>query len=319
VKYEDGHHESLRFDGSPTSLPPDPIGRRAAARREAYGALREGERLRAAGASGDAVETLSAAVAAARQAEDTRLEEAAERWLGRALVTAGRASEADTLFGALFSRAESPANVAWDAARAFHFRGDLRRAVHWYERGVRFDAGPLSGRQKHYYLMGLVMALGEAGDWDAARKAVASYAAAAGVPEAAHLVEQYVNWRAGWPVDRTALEQTRPNVPDLMSSWHLEIRREAGDPPDSLLAEVEALLPHADEAKGQLHSLRGELLAALGRRQEAAAALRRAIAALTHAEVTDVAARFDRELAVARLGNILETTPGGEPLLSPTR
>ncbi|QQR75727.1 MAG: serine/threonine protein kinase [Holophagales bacterium] len=301
VSYEDGRRERLRYDGSSVSLPIDHDGFRRKAREAAYTALREAERSRGVGATSQAVAEMSVALESARQAGDVRLAEVAERWLGRAFISAGREKEAEERLEPLFLRAESPSNVAWDAAKAFHLAGDLRRAAAWYEKGLMFDGGPTGGRQKHYYLFALVTALAEAGNWEAARRSIASFLDSSGAPAMGRLAEQYVNWRSGAPVDVEGLDPMLPNSTDPIKSWYLEIRHAAGAPPADLIAELDPILARADEAKGQLHSLRGQLLGELGRAEEAKTAFARALAAFTLAAGTDVAARFDRHLAEDRL------------------
>jgi tetratricopeptide (TPR) repeat protein len=267
---------ALDFDGfllSPGRQRPPRA--RQAAREEAYRSLRETSHLLKAGPAADALPECERALAAARRAGDHLLLEWLVRVKGKTLVAADRFAEAENLFAAESARSSASSDLAYDAAFAFHLAGDLERAVGWYRRGMGRGGGLEAGRGKHEYLEGVVFALGELGRWEQALSAIerfeAVYAQQAPGPEFAR---QYVRWRRGEDTDRRALGAD--HVQDLHRYWRLEFGLAGGEEPAVLLRAAEAELRRSSETTALLGSLRGELLARLGRRAEAVEAARRA-------------------------------------------
>jgi tRNA A-37 threonylcarbamoyl transferase component Bud32/tetratricopeptide (TPR) repeat protein len=269
---------ALDFDGFllPSVTRQESRTRRQETRDEAYRSLREVARLLKAGFAAEAVLESRKALAAARQAADPLLGEWLARIQGRSLVAAGRIAEAERLFEAESTRSSAPSDLAYDAAYAFHLAGDLRRAVEWYRRGMARGGSLEAGRGKHEYLEGMVLALGELGQWQEALHEVerfeASYPSQAPNPE---FSRQYVRWRRGERTDWRVLRIDNPQ--DLHRYWRLEFALAAGEAPAGLLRVVEQELRRSSETTALLGSLRGELLARLGRRAEAIEVARRAL------------------------------------------
>ncbi len=259
----------LALDGFPRGpRAPGEARRRAEAREEAYRLLREGVRLRGAGLAREALAEVERALEKARAAGDAPLGLWIARARARALLDAGQPGEADTAWAASFERSEESAPIALEAGRAFHLRGELARAVAWYRRGLtgRGDRARI-GTYPRDLMVGAVLALGEAGRWDDAAAEVDRFEAAFSdrLRDVA-AARAFVSWRSGRRPARYA-----DGVADigLYRYWGLEARRALGEGAAPLLADVERVEREAPDVAPLFASLRAELLAALGRRDEA--------------------------------------------------
>jgi len=259
----------LSLEGFPRGpREPGEARRRAAAREEAYGLLREGVRLRGAGSAAEALAEVERALERARAAGDVPLGQWAARVRARALLDAGRPEEADAAWGASYERAQEPAPIALEAGRAFHLRGEPARAVAWYRRGLtgRGDRARI-GADPRDLMLGVVLALGETGRWDDAAAEVDRFEAA--YPDRVSEVgaaRAWVAWRSGRKPARFADGIAHIG---LFRYWSLEVRRALGEEAGPLLADAERVGREATDVAPLFASLRAELLAALGRRGEA--------------------------------------------------
>ena len=295
-----GPHVDLGLDGLPAGpREPGEGARRGAARKEAYGHLLEAARLRGGGLPAQAAAEAGLGVVRAEAARDAELVRWAERVRARTLVDAGRRSEAEAVWSALAERAQEPAPIALEAGRAFHLAGDLRRAVSWYRRGLgaRGDYARI-GSYPSELALGVVLALGEEGRWEDAAIELDRFEASR--PEQRYQVlplRGYVAWRTG---RRPALWPDAGSRVGASRLWHLEARRVRGEEPAALLADADRLARETTEVGPLFESLRGELLAALGREEEAREAAAEAVAGCRSGASQDVVLRAHLALVAAR-------------------
>ncbi len=301
----------LALDGFPRGpRAPGEARRRAEAREEAYRLLREGVRLRGAGLAREALAEVERALEKARAAGDAPLGLWIARARARALLDAGQPGEADTAWGASFERSEEPAPISLEAGRAFHLRGELARAVAWYRRGLtgRGDRARI-GVYPRDLMVGVVLALGEAGRWDDAAAEVDRFEAA--YPDRARDVaaaRAFVTWRSGRRPTRYA-----DGVADigLFRYWGLEVRRALGEGAAPLLADVERVGREAPDVAPLFASLRAELLAAIGRRDEARAQAAEALDGARDLAAADTGVRAHLSLVEARARRLGVRLAGG--------
>jgi serine/threonine protein kinase len=301
---EGGQAMALGFDGLPGNGGTD---RRewTRARIDAYTSLRQAMRLLEAGQPERAVPLCRRATELANRGHDRELAAWSTRVEIRASIHAGRAAEADALLDGLLRRipAESRGGVVWDAAVAHHLSGDLERAVQWYAVGLD-PTDDLAGRLRYEYLEGLVLALGESGDWAQARHATDSarrlFSRTDSNPEA---YDVYINWRQ-------RVRQPTPVLPgnsiDVATYWKLEVDLENGRDASALLKEVDAQLQYASGSKAMLMSLRAECLARLARPDASAEAIRAAWLATREDIRRDTAVRAHADVIVARADALLQ-------------
>lgn len=303
-------HVDLAFDGLPAGpREPGESARRSLARKEAYVHLLEAARLRGAGPEPRALVEAGLGIARAEAAGDAELVRWAERVQARILVDAGRREEAEGVWSALVERVEEPAPIALEAGRAFHLQGDLYRAVSWYRRGLgaRGDRARVGGDPSEL-ATGLVLALGEEGRWEDAAIEVDRFEAShPDQLQQALPLRAYVAWRSGrrpalWKDDAARVGASRV--------WHLEARRVRGEAPAVLLGDTDRLVRETTEVGPLLESLRGELLAALGRQEEARAAAAEAVSGCRAGASNDVALRAHLALVEARARR-LGVSPSG--------
>ena len=272
-----GRMVDLAFDGLPYGTRErGESERRARARREAYGSFREVARLGDAGAREAALAEAERGRERARRAGDAPLLGWAERVRARALSDAGRGAEAEGAWEALVERAEEPAPIALEAATARVLAGDLAGAIGWYRSGLRGRGErAVSGACVNALILGLVLALGEAGRWEDAVSELDRFEATRlnHRVQAAHL-RAWVAWRTG---RRPAVLADSVGHPDLFRAWSLEFRRVRGEDPAALLSAAERLDRETTDVGPLLDSLRGELFAALGRTAEARVAAAAAV------------------------------------------
>ncbi|HRY44725.1 MAG TPA: serine/threonine-protein kinase [Thermoanaerobaculia bacterium] len=301
----------LALDGFPRGpREPGESQRRSEAREEAYALLREGMRLRGAGLAREALAAVEQALEKARAAGDAPLGQWIARARARALLDTGQPGEADTAWGASFERSVEPARIALEAGRAFHLRGDLARAVAWYRRGLtgRGDYARI-GIYPRDLMLGSVLALGEAGRWDDTAAEVDRFEAA--YPDRVRdvaAVRAFVAWRSGRSPARFA-----DSVADigLFRYWGLEARRASGEAATPLLADVERVGREAPDVAPLFASLRAELLAALGRKDEARALAAEALDGARDLAATDTGVRAHLSVVEARARS-LGVRPAGE-------
>jgi tetratricopeptide (TPR) repeat protein len=301
IHYRSGKIWNLGFDGFPPGTAgPESSAAREMSRRETYGHLREADRLRRAGALSLALSEAQAAVTSARQARETWLGQYAERLEAKLLVAQGTVPEAETLFFSLLERGEDAPEISYDAAVAFHLRGDLRRAVAWYERGMGRDSAMGAGKSKHEFLKGEVLALVEEKRYSEALAAVDRFGATYPTWQSSlWLFREYVRWRAG---ERPQADSTGVSLysTDLFRYWSLEFELASGGSPEKLLPRVDSFLAERPETKAEVLSLRAEILARMGRASEAAEVMRAALEFVRVERSRDIVARAHADLLATR-------------------
>ena len=241
-------------------------------RRQAYEHEREKRRLLGAGFTVEAEREAREAVTDAEKAGDALLIECMQRSLGRTLIFIGRIAEGEALMNRLAATSENTSEVAYEAGQAFHFRGDIDRAVAWYKRGFGRGAPMGIGKSKHEFIQAIVFALGERGEWARAREEVDAFDRAYG-DNIAPRYREFITWRSGGTPN---LIDLGPWPTDLTHYWALEFRNANHENPATLLALVQGEIDERCEPVAPLWSLKAELLARLGRTSEAAAAAQRA-------------------------------------------
>jgi transcriptional regulator with XRE-family HTH domain/tetratricopeptide (TPR) repeat protein len=258
--------DSLGFVLSKTFAVPE--RQREAFRREAGEHDRESRRLTLAGRYDDALAENRLAVAAAERSGDSTLLEVMKRGLGKALIAAGRTAEGEALLRSLANQSESASEIYYDAAVAFHLRGDLDRAVEFYEAGIGRGGNPEAGKDKHEFIQNEVLALVEKGAYAEALRAIDRFCRR--YPHIAHeraVYEEFVHWRKG-EIPHPERIDVPLNATDLLRYWMLEFRNAAGEKPAALLPQVDVLIAERNQPFAALLSLRAELLSRLGRRAE---------------------------------------------------
>lgn len=286
-----------------------PETHRTVFRRKAYQHDRESRRLSRAGFAADAVQESREAVIAAKRAGDDILTEAMQRGLAKALIAAERTAEAEELVTRLARKSENASEIFYDAARAFHLAGDLRRAVGYYEAGIRRGGSPESGKSKHEFIQGEVFALVELGEFDEAEQAIDRFRdryVAEG--QGAAIYREFVRWRKG-ELPRADLRAASPSSTDLMRYWALEFRNARGEEAGSLLLGVGVLLAEGNQPEGALLSLRAILLNRLGRTAEARSAAQQAFLAGAKGARESVTARGHLRLVSRRSENVEAGAP----------
>lgn len=251
---------------------------RESLRRDAYRHNRECRRLGLAQRDRESLEECDLAVKAAERAGDPILLEAMQRDLGKTLIAAGHPKDGEALLRKIAAASENASEIYYDAAIAFHLRGDLLRAIAFYELGMGRGGSPESGKSKHEFIQGEVLALVEMGAWRDAYDAIERFHAryVAQRPDSTSKYREFVRWRSG-EVPRPETIDVPHNATDLLRYWILEFRAARGDDDGVLLESAEALLAESNQPTGPLLSLRAVLLSRTGRGKEAAAVVREAI------------------------------------------
>ena len=329
---------SVGFDGFQSPAPPvlDSLARQKL-RWLAYEQYRQGRQLMTADPR-SAQQLFVAGAEAAGKAGDPLLHEAIGTAAAKAAVAAGDLAQANETFSALIERSESAAVISFTAADAFHLRGDLERAVKWYERGMmRVHLG--SGMDRSDFIDGIVFARGEQGRWKDALDAFDQYESILGHPAYGldSLDREYARLRAGrnfeipaidTPASPTGLQRylllelwsalimgrsgrvsappLLPSVRDSTASLVQRITRlgPAASTPERLQALLDTVLAEivsGNPERGGLWSLRGELLEALGRSDDATAALTQAVDLADRDRKTRTSARLECQIAKERL------------------
>ncbi len=300
IRYRTGKVWTLGFDGFPPGPPSPERIERGNARRAAYEHLREAERLRQAGALDLAMTEARAAQGFAERAREIWLGQYAERLQAKILVAKSKVPEAEARFAALTEKAEDGPEVAYDAAVAFHLHGDLRRAVAWYERGIGRNSAIGAGKSKHEFLKGEILALVEERRYAEALSAVARFVATYPTWQShMWIFREYVRWRAG-ERPLASPSEVPSNWTDLERYWELEFELARGDEPEEVLRRVDQLLDEKLETRAELLSLRAEILARLGRRQEAAEIAQSALELVRMEQARSIVARGHADLIEKR-------------------
>ncbi|RMH16702.1 MAG: hypothetical protein D6696_17620, partial [Acidobacteria bacterium] len=273
----DGRLE-VGFDGFRRDLPSElPASERRTRRRRLWSELYEAKRIARGGRPAAAAARAAAAAEEARAIDQPLI----ALWAGQLEATckarAGELEEAEQRFEELLPDAPSAADVAFQAAGAFHLAGDLERAVAWYERALGALTSASKGRPRYEALYGLVMALGELGRWQRAAEAIGTFEAASQQKGFALHCRIYFDWRQrGAAYDGEELEDW-PLAPDLARYWHLEWRRLRGVPAGELYRAARAELEEtSEEVRALVRAFEAAPLLELGRAGEAVAAARAA-------------------------------------------
>jgi tRNA A-37 threonylcarbamoyl transferase component Bud32/tetratricopeptide (TPR) repeat protein len=299
-----GKRSAVGFDGFFGAASGEPG--RSRSRTDSYAALRSAVRLMNDGQPGRAMAFCREGVRLARHAGDQELIEWASRLEIRAAIEAGEAQLAENLLDSLTGTRTARGGVVWDAALAYHLRGELEEAARWY--AVALDPiDDLAGRLRYEYLEGLVFALGEAGAWDRAREAVISARQVLRAHDPHdHAYEIYINWRQ-------KVLQPVPELPgnaiDIVRYWRLEVALQNGQDAAAILAQVRTQLTHVSGSKALLWSLMAECLARLGRGEEAAEMIGMAWRDALHEAGKDTQVRAHVDVIYRRARWILANRP----------
>jgi tetratricopeptide (TPR) repeat protein len=309
VRYANGRKITVTADGF---LPSDrsrlPSPERQTARFTAYRRLREASRLSQARVHDRAIEEMTDAVGAAERAGDAILVEAMRKERAETLIAAGRMNEAEALLRDVVERAQYPAETAYDGARAMHLKGDLDRAITWYQLGFAHRLSVDAGKSIHEFLLGILLAHAERHEWALALAEVERFRRTYQMAPShwTGIYREFLRWRAG-DVPEIAHLDIPPNTTDLVRYWMLELRHARRESSAQLLREVELeIAAGPSETQSAMWSLRGELLALLGRHREAADALSVATALLGEDRGVSVIARGHGELVMERAKNLKE-------------
>jgi tRNA A-37 threonylcarbamoyl transferase component Bud32 len=299
---------ALDFDGFARSTSSKlPAARRAMTRRRGYRHLREADRLAAAGTQfgADALREIDAAASDAAGAGDDLLREWSLRRKGSILIGNGRLVEANELFTQLAAASAVPGDIAWDAASAFHLKGNLDRAIHWYRLGYGRGAESSVGRLKFEFFQGLVLALGEEKRWNEAIDEVDRFEELyPGQASNSRWYRQYIVWRRGG-IPTTSDPTLTP--PDIIFYWAIEFGLANGEPPQQLLARADEYLGRVSESRAMLLSVKAELLDHVGRRADAARMAAEAYATATRDRASDVGARAHFDIIEQRYKRLAQS------------
>ncbi|MBP9145082.1 MAG: serine/threonine protein kinase [Thermoanaerobaculia bacterium] len=290
----------LDFDGFLVDLPSGLApARRRQLRDAAWKGMREGARLLAAGDAGLAVVELEQAAGAARAAGVPALEEWLERLRAQALLEGGETAKALARYDALWSSSHNAPEIAFDAARYLHSQGQLDLAAAWYRRGLGAGASLTLGRSRIFTLRGLILVLGERGQWQQALTELDRFAQAYPNQEAAP-ERAFVEWRAGRP-PRPDVVFAASGFQDLHRYWWYELRLASGEDPAMLLAELRAGRSAVSEYGPLFDGLAGHLLAQNGSSREALPRLRAAAEDARRLQRTDPTYRVHLAILEDRL------------------
>jgi tetratricopeptide (TPR) repeat protein len=302
--YGSGQPFALTFEGFAPIAAELPMQVRQARRERAYAHLRTAVRLIDIGLADDAVAEAEAARVEAASAGDAVLTEWSARVRGVALVRAGHFAEADAFFTALAVNSPAASDISWDAANAYHLRGELPRALVWYRRSLGRAGRPGVGRLKYEAIQGLVLALGEMNRWTEAREEIDRFAAGYSW-EAEHwtLFRRYVTWRTGGipsaPYDPY-------NGTDVYRYWPLEFALARHHDLTNLLRVIDEDRRHASETSALLLVTKAETLRQLGRIDEALDVARDAMNRVRAECHRSTLARAHYDLAAERLARLAE-------------
>ena len=258
------------FPRDRTSPLPDEL--RRVRRSEAYATAAEARLVADGGTPGEAVPLAERAERLATEAADPLLVEYTRRTLARILIEAGSSDQARELFEEILESSEAPSNVAFEAAEAFHFRGELDRAIGWYRRVFHNYSVAATGRPRSEGLTGLILALIEADRFDEALAEIERLGPVIDGHDKDEILVQAVLWLSGQALEAP---EWNPAEIDLYRYLLLELHRVAGKS-ENLLERIEAELAESSTTRGLVLSLLGEVLAERGPTEEAREAASRA-------------------------------------------
>jgi tRNA A-37 threonylcarbamoyl transferase component Bud32 len=294
-------------------------GERNTKRSSSYAALREAERISPADAE-RAVALIETAAESALESRDAVLLEWVERRRGVMRVRAGRFREAEQGFRNLADTATAPADVAWDAARAFHLAGELEEAIYWYRRGIS-NSSTTQGRLPYEFAEGLTFALGEGGRWSEALEDLRRFRGPAGADEHLDAYAAWIAWRSG---DGTMESLECVNI-DLCRYWRLEHRLGASGLPELTGLIDRDLETTSGETTPMLLSLKAAALDRAGRSEEGLQVARTAFqqGVIASREHTAVRAHLDliteRYVEIARKAGAADELSAAHALLAERR
>lgn len=243
---------------------------------------------------------------AAKSSEDDQLLEWKLRVRAALLLSANRLEEAERSFRYLLEHTQSPSNVAYEAAEAYHLNGYLEQAVKWYRDGIRADTIQIGGRGVLEHLIGAVTALTELGREDEARDLLNGLEAAH--PE--YVVEclYYLAWRQGRFLDRPHGSSGY----DVFLYWRLENRYITEGATENLLSDVRSALSIvSEESRALVRSLLGELLFEMGNATQGLREVERAVDQLKIDRHHYPVARAHYDWLIRRFCRLAENIDGG--------
>ena len=306
LSYGNDRKESVDLSGCGLLTPANGIDCAALrrSRMSAYRWLREGLQRGRVGVLEEAVEAFDAAERDARAARDPILVELVRRWRGMTLLLHGRREEGEAVLADLVRTSENALEIADDAGRELHKAGRIPEAIAWYIRALERAGPEHSGRSVTYPREGLLLALTEVRRFDEAARWTERWADDPNMGSAARVpwYRAFLAWRRGVPIDPPPLTT---GAYDLLQLWSFEMRLARGADPTSLLAEARTYFVEAVRARGPLLSVQAELLARLGRREEARAVAREAFRETKDALRAEVWTRTHLDLVAERVGRLL--------------
>lgn len=303
VTFPSGEPVFLGLDGQP----PEATNRaaRAAARRRAFAALLDADRLSAAGTHAAAVTTGDAALRDAHVDGDPELIQTVQVRRGYYLVRTGRIDEAEAHYETISRDSASAADIAMEAAEEFHLVGELERAVRWYRRGLSFARAHGLGRSIHEFIEGLALALAELGrpeEGIAEMNRTINVYRDVGTPS---FYREFLRWRAGQRPETRDVHAG--SAIDVHRYWLLEFAYANGASPESLLPRIEPVDEGQAQCRSALLSLHADLLHRLGRTTEARAMIERALRLAEMDKTANTIARGHLALVRERHARIMET------------
>jgi tRNA A-37 threonylcarbamoyl transferase component Bud32/tetratricopeptide (TPR) repeat protein len=291
---------SLGFDGfAPgTTGPPE----RQDLRFRAYERLSESQRFLALGQPQRAAELCSEAAELAARAGDAIRASWARIGRAGALIASGEHAAAEAIYRETMPVDDDPGEIALTAARVFHLRGDLPRALRWYRQGLATGVSNARGRGRYESLEGIALASVEMGAPLGVLPDLRTFRQAFPEEESAtYAVESFALWRGGRQPPEFSVHGA---ATDLARYWALEVRRTHHEAPSALLPLVEAEVSRHNTVEPLFASLRGELLDDLGRREEARASAAAAWEAGLAAAPAEISIRAHLDLVGRRYARL---------------
>jgi tetratricopeptide (TPR) repeat protein len=303
IPYSDRPPAVVTYDGflSSETSTVSPIDRQKA-RVRAWSRFCRTRQLVAGGRADEALAEAKQAISEAESASDSRLIEVMRCAYAKTVIATSHPDEGDQLFSELVKGSDSAMELAYDAGRAFHLKGDIDRAVRWYQRGMAEGGENYVGKSKHEFIQAIIFALGERGEWQRASEALDEFRGV--FPEIGRNINpvyrNFIRWRTGARPRAADLPELW-NDTDLRRYWKLEFRNAEAADPQTVMSEVEKEISWNAEPLGPLWSLKAELLARTGKTAEAADAARRAWEITSADAKTNLIARGHLALVRERL------------------